>query len=673
VTTAATAVGAAGLAADRSSRDRSGARGRAHRPTEPAPRPELPYVAAFDGVRAIALLGVLAFHHGVGAVRGGFLGLSSFFTLSGFLVATFALAEWAQSGRLEVARLWEHRARRILPALLFTVGLVVALQTALRVGAGPGYRGDVLAALGQVLNWRFAFNGDGFTSTLTDPSPVQHLWPLSMLVQITLVFPLVFVGVMRVTGRHWRTAGALFAAAAAASFAAAWFSASSSGNDGLAYYGTHTRIGELLVGVVLAYVVLSPSARRLAGTPGGLRVVRLGAPAALAGLAVLWHSTGLFSTNLFGGLTALNAVLTAWVIFAVTVPGPIASALGSAPLRILGQISYSGYLLSWPLFLLIDEERVGFDGPVLFVVRVAATLVAAAAVTYGLERPMRRGADAPRVRLAAALVVCAGLVAAAATILPEQPPRGVTLSIGDGNGAGRLDVVVPSGEEALSVAIVGGTLADSLVPGFEVWNAENPDAQVRVHTHTAADCPLSAPGPVRLGGAVIGEETSCIGFAPRLPRLLDAAEADLVVVVPSVGDLGEREIDRQWLHAGDPVYDRWLRSHLDDVADTLDEAGVPVVWATAPHVRLAPGGGADGDWTTVAANDPTRVDRLNEIIRSVASPREGSTVADLGAWAQRLPRGEFAATYRAEGRDLTEDGATRAVAWLVPELRSVLE
>jgi hypothetical protein len=300
-------------------------------------------------------------------------------------------------------------------------------------------------------------------------------------------------------------------------------------------------------------------------------------------------------------------------------------------------------------------------------------------VTYGLEQPLRRaavgrrGATVRRAPLAVGLVACAGLVAAAVVVLPEQPPRGVTLSIGDGNGAGRLDVVVPSGEEALSVAIVGGSLADSLVPGFEAWNAENPDAQVRVATHTAADCPLSAPGPVRLGGAVIGEDTPCIGFGPRLPRLLDAAEADLVLVVPSVGDLGEREIDRQWLHAGDPVYDRWLRSHLDDVADTLEDAGVPVVWTTAPHVRLAPGGGADGDWTTVEANDPARVDRLNEIIRSVASPRDGATVVDLGVWAQRLPRGEFAPEFRAEGRDLTEDGASRAAAWLVPELRSVLQ
>ncbi len=651
--------------------DRGRRRGRAPS-TEPGPRPELPYVGGFDGLRAVALFAILAFHQGFEVARGGFLGISSFFTLSGFLVATMALAEWAQNGRLALPRFWEHRARRIVPALVFTIGLVVVLQVALRVGAGPGFRGDVLAALGQVLNWRYAYDGNGFASVLTDPSPVQHLWSMSLLAQITVVFPLAFVGVMKLTGKRWRRAGAVFGLAAAASFLAASMTADRSGNDGIAYFGTHTRLGELLVGVVLAYAVLSPGVRRVVETPTGATAVRYGAPVALVVLAWLWHSTGLYSTNLFGGVTALNAVLTAWVIFAVTIPGPATTLLGSLPLRTVGKFSYAAYLLHWPIFLLLDDERLGVDGPLLFLARLGATLGAAALVTFGLERPFRTRVNLRRPQLALALGLCAVVVAAATVVLPEQPPAGVSLAIDDGNGAGDLDVVVPSGDEVASIALVGGSLAGSMPPGFEAWNSDNADEQVRVHTHVAADCPLSGPGPVRLAGEVVGEGTDCVGFGPRLPRLLDDAGADVVVVVPGVGDLGEREIDRQWLHLGDPVYDAWLRQHLRDLADTLEDADVPVVWATAPHVRLAPGGDIDGDWTSVADNDPARVDRLNEIIRDVASGRDGSTVVDLGAWAQRLPRGEFASGQRAEGRDLTEDGATRAVSWMVPELLEVL-
>lgn len=649
-------------------RDQAADRARRSAPAEVGPRPELPYVAGFDGVRAVALLGILAFHQGFEAVRGGFLGISSFFTLSGFLVATIALAEWAQNGRLALTRLWEHRARRIVPAFVVSVAAVVVLQTVLRVGAGPGYRLDVLAALGQVLNWRYAFGDEGFARVLIDPSPVQHLWSVSMLVQITIVLPLAFVGLMRVTGRRWRVAGAAFAAAAVASFVLAGLTAAESGNDGLAYFGTHTRVGELLVGVVLAYAVLSPGVRRFTESSTGAAAVRIGAPVALVGLALLWHTTGLYSSNLFGGVTALNAVLTAWVVFAATVPGPTATVLGSMPLRVAGRLSYAAYLLHWPIFLLLDSDRLGVSGPLLFGARLAATFAAAAVVTYGIERPFRTGIRMPRRNLAVALVLCLAVVAAAAFVLPEQPPAGVELSVDDGKGAGDLDVVVPSGDGVASIAVVGGSLAGTLTPGFEAWNAEHTDQQVRVHTHVTADCPLSGPGPVRLAGEVIGEDTDCLGFEPRLPVLLDDAAPDVVVVVPGVGDLGEREIDRRWTHLGDPVYDTWLHQELEDLAATLDEAGVPVVWATAPHVRLAPGGELEGDWTDVEDNDPARVDRLNEIIRDVASDRDGTTVVDLGAWAQRLPRGEFSPQHRAEGRDLTEEGATSAAAWMVPQL-----
>jgi peptidoglycan/LPS O-acetylase OafA/YrhL len=648
--------------------DREPERARTPR-TAPGPRAELPRVGAFDGLRAVALLAVLAFHQGFDLARGGFLGLSSFFTLSGFLVATIALAEWAQDGQLALGRFWDRRARRILPALLLTVAAVVALQVTLRVGAGPRYRGDVLAALGQVLNWRYVLDGAGFARVLTDPSPVQHLWSLSLLVQLTVLLPLLFVGLMKLTRARWRAAGAGFALLAVASFAAAWYTAGRSGNDGAAYFGTHTRAGELLVGVVLAYAVLSPRMRRVVGSPLGAAALRFGTPAALVALLWLWSTTGLYSPNLFGGITAVNAVLTAWVIFAVTLPGRASDALGSPPLRWVGLVSYAAYLVHWPLFLLLDEDRLGFGGPLLFVVRVAATLAAAAAVTYGLERPLRR-ARLPRPGLAMALGLVVLVVGAAAFALPQQPPRGVSLAIDEGNGAGELDVVAPAGGEAASIAVVGDSLAGSLTPGFEAWNADHPDQGVRVATHVAADCPLSGPGPVRLAGETVGEDTTCIGFGPRLPHLLDAADPDVIVVVPGAGDLGEREIDRQWVHAGDPVYDTWLRQHLDDLADTLSEAGVPVVWATTPHVRLAPAG--EGDWTSVDANDPARVDRLNEIVRQVASGRRDMSVVDLGAWAQRLPRGEFASGQRVDGRDLTEDGAVRAAEWLVPALFDVL-
>ena len=148
---------------------------------------------------------------------------------------------------------------------------------------------------------------------------------------------------------------------------------------------------------------------------------------------------------------------------------------------------------------------------------MAATLAAAAAVTYGLETPLRHAIH-PRPRLALVVGIGLAVVAAAALVLPEQPLPGVSLTVDDGSGAGDLDVVVPSGgDEELSVALVGGSLAGSLADGFTTWNSTYTDQQVRVYTHVAEDCPLGGAGPVRLAGALVGEDTACTGFAPACP------------------------------------------------------------------------------------------------------------------------------------------------------------
>ena len=247
----------------------------------------------------------------------------------------------------------------------------------------------------------------------------------------------------------------------------------------------------------------------------------------------------------------------------------------------------------------------------------------------------------------------------------------MSLTVDDGDGPGDLDVVTASagGDEIVRIALVGDGLAGSMTSGLETWNAEQSDHQVRVDTHVAPGCPISAPGPVRLAGETVGDDIACVGFGPRLPKLLDASGADAIVVVGGLADLGEREIDRKWRHLGDPVFDDWLGDRYDDLADRLAGQDVPVLWATYPHVRLAPGNDGEGDWTAVADNDPLRVERLNEIIHDTVSGRDDFSVIDLDAWTQDLPAGgAFAAKYRLEGRDLTEAGADAAARWLVPKV-----
>ncbi|HEX6237572.1 MAG TPA: acyltransferase [Acidimicrobiales bacterium] len=628
----------------------------------------LPRVPALDGLRGLLLVGVLAFHQGFDLVRGGFLAISSFATLAGFFATTLLLAEWSRSGRVSLARFWDRRARRLAPTVILVLAAVVALQVVLRVGAGPGFRGDVLAAVGQALNWRYAIDGDGFTSIFTDPSPVQHLWAVGILVQLLVVLPLVFVGLMSVAGRAWRVSGVLFALLAGGSFAAAYLTAQQAGNDGFAYFGTHARAGELLVGVVLAYAVLSPRVRGYIESRPGAAALRVAAPVSLGALAVLWSITSFHDPNLFRGITAANALLTAVVILAATVPGPVHDALGTPLLRALGTVAFAAFVVHWPLYLVLDRERLDIPAPALFVARVAASLLLAALITWALERPIRRSLAVPRLQMATGLGVTAALVAVAVVVLPEQPPENVSLTMDNGREAGDLDVVVPTGDEVGTIALVGDGLAGSLVPGLEAWNADEPGRQVRVHTHIGEDCGLAAKGPIRLGGDAVGDDLVCTGWAPRLPPLLDAADPDVVVVVGGLGELGSREIDRAWRNIGDPVYDDWLAGRLDDLADTLTAPGVPVLWATQPHVRLEPAGDAGDDWTDLDENDPARVDRFNELVKRVAAAHDGITVVDLDAWAHSRPGGEFGEGLRDEGRHLSLTGSVATSQWLMAEV-----
>jgi peptidoglycan/LPS O-acetylase OafA/YrhL len=355
------------------------------------PEVSLPYVAGFDGLRALGLLVMMAYHHGVSAARGGIFTVSMFFTLSGYLIATLALGEWARSDRLSLARFWERRARRLLPAALATVVGVVALQWLFEVGSSPRFTGDVLGALGYAANWRMAYSGGDYAATFTLEAPVQHFWSLAVEEQFYLAFPLLFVGLFALTRGRWRVVGAVFAAGALASFAAAWWSADRHGNSGITYYATYTRASEILVGVALAFAVVTRPARRVLSSRAGIRIVRVLGVVGVAGLLWLWHTVGLADDAVFHGATALNAGLTSLVILACTSarPGLAARGLGIWPLRNLGKISYAVYLFHWPLFLLLDHERTGLGFWPLFATRVAVTVGLAVVSYHLLESPFR--------------------------------------------------------------------------------------------------------------------------------------------------------------------------------------------------------------------------------------------------------------------------------------------
>src|SRR5262249_49337931 len=157
-------------------------------------------------------------------------------------------------------------------------------------------------------------------------------------------------------------------------------------------------------------------------------------------------------------------------------------------------------------------------------------------------------------------------------------------------------------------------------------------------------------------------------WRPRLPKMLEAAKYDAVVVVMGGADLGSRKVGRHWQHLGDPSYDVWMAEQIDGLADTLADAGAPVLWATYPHVRLTDPKRPGDDWERYDDNAPHRVDRLNELIQSTVGHRNHFQVIDLAAFLYQVPMGEFNPQIRT-GSTFSEPGAQRLVGdWLAPQL-----
>ena len=685
--------------------------------------PRLGYQPGLDGLRAVSLAGVLVFHHGYRAVPGGFLGVSTFFTLSGFLITTLALGEWADTGRLSPARFYERRARRLLPAALLTFGGVVVLRAFTDVGAGQAFRGDVLASLGYAANWRFAATGDDYAALFAQPSPVLHFWSLAIEEQFYLVFPLLFglvaagasrrgrhrdPGARRLDDRALALSGGVFTLLAAASFGTAWLLASRSGNDGVTYYGTHTRAGELLVGVALAVALRSGWCRRLLARRAVTTLLVVAGAVALVGLAALWHEASLESPRLFHGGTLANAGLSAVVIAAVLRPGPLRSGLGLWPLRAVGKISYGAYLFHWPVFLWLDAPRVALGQDRLFALRLAVTLVLATASYHLLEAPFRFRLRMPRPQLGLGLAGAAAVAAALVVVVPARetdridfaaagaptgapappaadtsttaPPAPGTPVDRGGDPAGDPDVepqyeflrkeglVQPSGgaEPTIRLLLVGDSLSASMIAGLEGWNGRHPDEQIWVDSHSVFGCPMVDTGVTPLLGTW-PTTAQCVDWHQDLDNALVRYDTDAVLMMAGLADLQGHSIGGQMVDLGDPTHDEWFRAELDRLATTLSAPGIPLVWANFPHVRMEAPSEPTKDWTDFVINKPWRVDRLNELLAEVLAAHPEVTPADLDGWAHSWPEGEFDPARR-DGVHFLDAGSDLAADWLVPQL-----
>ena len=359
-----------------------------------------------DGLRAIAVLGVVFYHLDLPWLPGGFLGVDVFFVLSGFLITTLVLEEIERTGRLSLRSFYLRRARRLLPALLLVLAVMSLLAVVVLPEELAELRRDVVGALLYVSNWTYVFSDQSYFEAAGRPPLLQHLWSLAVEEQFYLVWPAVVAAAMVAGRRRVRRLAMCFALLSASWMAAlAVLNGYPVPNDpSRAYFGTDTHAAGLLLGAAVAtfwapWRVWSTdrswlTSSRPTSQRAGTAIVDLAGVLALIGIVWAFLSVGEFSPYLYrGGFLAL-AACTAVLVAALAHPaGLLGRVLALQPLRYLGERSYGIYLWHWPLALL---TRPGFELPFAgwpSVLLRLGLILAAAELSYRyVERPIRDGA-----------------------------------------------------------------------------------------------------------------------------------------------------------------------------------------------------------------------------------------------------------------------------------------
>ena len=313
------------------------AAGQKRRP--PAGEGRIGRIPALDGLRAVAVLGVMLYHAGLNWIPGGLLGVDVFFVISGFLITSLLVAERARNGRIALGQFWLRRARRLLPALVLVLLFVAVCWGLVLHDDVLSLRRDVLFGLGYGANWWFAFSGQGYFQSFAAPSPVLHLWSLSVEEQFYLLWPPIVVLLLargRRVGR-WALAGALLAAGATLgqSLAGVW--------NGSALL-RHRHPGGAAAGRRCAGRLVRHPQHVLAATPspGGSIPLQLLGLAAAGGIGWAFARMSGQSEQLYRGGFLLLAVAVCAVIASIAlIPrGPLGVVLALPVLRYIGRISY---------------------------------------------------------------------------------------------------------------------------------------------------------------------------------------------------------------------------------------------------------------------------------------------------------------------------------------------
>lgn len=351
------------------------------------------YITGLDGIRAIAVIMVLAYHLKLALFKSGFLGVTVFFVLSGYLITGILISEVEEEGTIDLKNFWLRRIRRLVPAVMSMAVVIIFVRAVVnRIIFTKGCK-DFLASVLGFNNWWQIFNKISYFEAAGVPSPFTHCWSLAIETQFYLIYPLILLGIYKLVksrGEGRANRGLLFAgvtlllALISAILMIVLFDPQQDASR--VYYGTDTRAFSLLFGALLAILWeyrmvprrLSASVNMVLGSVSF--AVLLVMTIAINGSSNFWYRGGQF----FG------TILTVLMVYAVSGRKTWLSRFLSNPvLKWMGDRSYSIYLWHYPIILLISK---GIKASWwITLIEIVLSVVLAELSYHFIETPIRHG------------------------------------------------------------------------------------------------------------------------------------------------------------------------------------------------------------------------------------------------------------------------------------------
>ncbi len=311
------------------------------------------YIKEIDGLRALAVIMVLAYHLKMPFAKSGLLGVTVFFVISGYLITGILINEVEESGGVDLKNFWLRRIRRLLPAVLSMAVVMIFVSAVVnRVVFTKGCN-DLLSAVFGYNNWWQIFRKVSYFENAGAPSPFTHCWSLAIETQFYLIYPILLILLSKARNRG-KVFAAVTAVLAMISVVLMGVLYSPDGDPSRVYYGTDTRAFSLLIGALAAiqkeYHIIKVKLRgKLWAVIGSISVL------ILIGMMMLISS---YSSFLYYGGQAIVSVLAAFVVYAVTVSRSLLNIiLGSSILKWIGDRSYSIYLWHYPIIVLMSGGK----------------------------------------------------------------------------------------------------------------------------------------------------------------------------------------------------------------------------------------------------------------------------------------------------------------------------